>query len=395
MKKLMILGAGVYQVPLIQRAQEMGLETIVVSYPGPYPGLSLADRPLLIDTTDAKSVLNAARSEGIDGITTTGTDVAVRTMGVVCDELSLPGVSESCARALTDKAAMKEMFRRGGVPSSPFEVVRTLGEAGDAARRIGVPVMVKACDVSGSRGVTKVDSERGLGGAYAAATAATHTDHLLVEKFVEGTEIGVDGFVVDGIIELFAPHTKFVRRVGGVTIPAGHAFPSDLAPETLSRLREAMLRAVGASDMRVGAFNADVMVTPDGGVSVLEMGARCGATGIPELIEMHTGIDYYEQIVRASLGMPVDLAVRGDLVPCMSGLLFSDGDGTVDAVDESRVAELGRLHRAAITIDVRPGDAVRAAHDGTDRFGSVVMPTGSESELEAVLGEVRDCVSLR
>lgn len=394
MKKLMILGAGIYQVPLIRRAREMGLEALVVSYPGPYPGLSLADHALPIDTTDAATVLAAARDERVDGITTTGTDVAVRTIGVVCDELGLPGVSESCARSLTDKAAMKKLFRQGGVPSSPFEVVRSLDETHAAAQRLGFPVMVKACDVSGSRGITKVDSGQDLEGAYDAARTATHTDHLVVEGFVEGTEIGVDGFVVDGTIELFAPHTKFVRHVGGVTIPAGHAFPPDLTPKTFHNLRDALGRAVCASELRIGAFNADVIVAPDGGVSVLEMGARCGATGIPELIEMHTGIDYYEQIIRASLGLPVDLTVRDELVPCMSGLLFSERDGMVEAIDERRAAELGRLHHATITVDVRPGDAVRAAHDGTDRFGSVVMPTGSESELEAVLDEVRACVSL-
>lgn len=393
MPKLMILGAGIYQVPLIMKAQEMGLETLVVSCPGPYPGLEVADRALPIDTTDSEAVLDAARRERIDGITTTGTDVAVRTIGVVCDELGLPGVSESCAASLTDKADMKAMFVRGGVPTSPFERVLSLEGARSAAKRLGYPVMVKACDVSGSRGVTRVDDECALKEAYAAAVRVSRADHMVVEGYVEGAEIGIDGFVVDGELALFAPHDKFTHHAGGVTIPAGHVFPSTLPADVTARAETAVRRAVSASGMTTGALNVDAMVTPEGDVSILEMGARCGATGIPELITMHTGIDYYAQIVRASLGLPTDLTMRDDPVPCMSKLLLSNRSLVVTEIDRNRLEKVSRRRRARVTLDVTSGDRVRAARDGTDRFGSVVMPTSSASELDEALGEILSCIT--
>ncbi len=394
MQKLMILGAGIYQVPLIKKAQAMGLETIVVSYPGPYPGLDVADRALLLDTTDAAGVLDAARRERIDGIVTTGTDVAVRTIGVVCDALGLPGVSEQCALSLTDKATMKAMFKRGGVPTAPFEEVRSLEETRAAAELIGFPVMVKACDVSGSRGITKVEDAHGIDNAYLAAMGATHTDHLVVEGFVEGHEIGIDGFVLDGKLALFAPHGKFTYTIGGVTVPAGHSFPLHASQAVLDRAQDAIERAIAASGLATGAFNSDVMITPEGEVSILEMGARCGATGIPELITMYTGIDYYEQIIRASLGLPLSLAVQDAPVPCMSKLLFSRRSALVEDVDLESVKALENRYRALITIDVAPGDQVHAAHDGTDRYGSIVMPASSEQEIDEALEELRGCIKL-
>ena len=57
MKKLMILGAGIYQVPLIRKAREMGLCTIVVSIPGNYPGFALADQVCHLDTRDREGIL--------------------------------------------------------------------------------------------------------------------------------------------------------------------------------------------------------------------------------------------------------------------------------------------------------------------------------------------------
>ena len=91
MKKLMIMGAGIYQVPLIKTAREMGIYTIAVSIPGKYPGFAYADEVLHINTVDAEAVLQAAKERKIDGICTAGTDVAVMTIGRVNDELGLSG----------------------------------------------------------------------------------------------------------------------------------------------------------------------------------------------------------------------------------------------------------------------------------------------------------------
>ena len=70
MKKLMIMGAGIYQVPLIKTAKEMGIHTIAVSIPGNYPGFAWADEVLHINTVDSEAVLAAAKERGIDGICT-------------------------------------------------------------------------------------------------------------------------------------------------------------------------------------------------------------------------------------------------------------------------------------------------------------------------------------
>ena len=64
---LMILGAGIYQVPLIRKAKELGYRTVVVSYPGRYPGFDVADEVLHLDTTDSEAILDAAKHLNIAG----------------------------------------------------------------------------------------------------------------------------------------------------------------------------------------------------------------------------------------------------------------------------------------------------------------------------------------
>ena len=60
---ILILGAGIYQVPLIKKAQEMGLRAVITSIPGNYPGFAAADKVYYANTTDKDAVLDIARSE--------------------------------------------------------------------------------------------------------------------------------------------------------------------------------------------------------------------------------------------------------------------------------------------------------------------------------------------
>ena len=197
MKKIMIMGAGIYQVPLIRRARKMGIYTIAVSIPGDYPGFSEADEALYINTTDYEAVLNAARERQIDGIVTVGTDVAVITIGRVCEELKLSGLSFSAARISTDKSLMKECFEKAGVRTAKFRkffLDTPVEEVLENCSDMQYPLIVKTVDSSGSRGITRIDLPDRLPEAVEAVRAVTHRDYYLVEEFITGDDFGAQAF---------------------------------------------------------------------------------------------------------------------------------------------------------------------------------------------------------
>ena len=186
----MILGAGIYQVPLIRTARRMGLYTIVVSIPGDYPGFALADKIYELNTRDKEAILAAAEKEQIDGICTSGTDVAVSTIGYVCEKMHLSGIPYEAAEILTDKAKMKDAFRQGGVSAADGMRVRSAEEAQKAAEQLGYPVVVKRVDSSGSRGITVVEHSGQIEEAYENARNGSARDYVLVEKFLRGNRRG-------------------------------------------------------------------------------------------------------------------------------------------------------------------------------------------------------------
>ncbi|MCI7814104.1 MAG: ATP-grasp domain-containing protein [Lachnospiraceae bacterium] len=390
MRKLLILGAGIYQVPLIQKAKEMGLFTIAASYAGPYPGLALADKVYDTDTTDMEGILSIARSEEIDGICTTGTDVAIKSLGFVCEKCGLPGLSFSSALLATDKSKMKKSFLQGGVSTASFYQVFSLEEAIQAFLTLQPPVMVKASDSSGSRGITRAETVEELVYAYDAARSVTKKPYLLVEKFLTGHEIGVDGILQDGTWKLLLPHDKYMYKAGNTTIPAGHSFPFTCSPQMEHEIKRQMSLAALSLGLDNCAVNADLLICDDR-VFVLEMGGRAGATCIPELISCYTGVDYYEQIIKNALGEKVSFGEYSE-IPCISRLLFCPRAGVLTHLRDYCISQL-QTEYTKIQLDYQIGDFIPSVTNGTDRIGSIVHQGFPGQSLNSLSKEMNQILS--
>ena len=386
----MILGASIYQVPLIKTAKRLGLYTIVASIPGEYPGFAVADKVYEINTTDKEAICRVCEEEQVDGICTTGTDVAVATIGYVCERLHLAGLSEQAAMLATDKAKMKEAFRKGRVSASAFYRAESYEEACAAAEALGYPVVVKRVDSSGSRGITIVREPSQLREAYDNALDRSRKPYVLVEEMLGGTEIGVDGMVQNGELVFLAPHEKFVYHTDKITIPAGHGFPYRGSEKVLSEIERQMRLAVQALGLDNCSVNADVFVDGDK-VSIIEIGGRTGATCIPELISMYYGFDFYEKILQNALGQPVQFEAEKQGVFCMAKLLMSPVNGVITQIQEKWLQRL-REKGIVIALDFPVGHAVEAMENGTTRIGHVVAEADSVEALDNIVRKVYRCI---
>ena len=368
----MILGASIYQVPLIKTAKRLGLYTIVASIPGEYPGFAVADKVYEINTTDKEAICRVCEEEQVDGICTTGTDVAVATIGYVCE------------------AKMKEAFREGGVSASAFYRAESYEEAHEAAGKIGYPVVVKRVDSSGSRGITIVKEPSQLREAYDNALDRSRKPYVLVEEMLGGTEIGVDGMVQNGELVFLAPHEKFVYHTDKITIPAGHGFPYRGSEKVLAEIELQMRLAVQALGLDNCSVNADVFVDGEN-VSIIEIGGRTGATCIPELISMYYGFDFYEKILQNALGQPVHFDAEKQGVFCMAKLLMSPVNGVITQIQEKWLQKL-RDKGIVIALDFPVGHAVEAMENGTTRIGHVVAEADSVEALDNIVRKVYRCI---
>jgi biotin carboxylase len=162
MKRILILGAGEYQVPLIESAKKMGLFTIVVSPTGGYPGLNITDKAYFFDVRDKNKILEIAKKEVIDGVTTDQTDIAVSTVAYIAEKLNLAGIGFQVSKLFTDKYLMREKCKSAGIPTLKYTLVDTVREAENFCSVAGYPVVLKPVDNQGSRGVYKIHDNNEL-----------------------------------------------------------------------------------------------------------------------------------------------------------------------------------------------------------------------------------------
>lgn len=367
-KKIMILGAGIYQVPLIKKASELGYYTVVVSIPGNYPGFKYADKCIYENTTDEDKILEIARKEKIDGIVTTGTDVAVITIGRVCDEMGLKGISSKAAQIATDKIKMKTAYEKFGVRTARFRFARfDMEDVRARANELTFPLIFKAVDSSGSRGIIRVDFEEEFENAVEVVKGATRTDHFIIEEFLDGNEFGAQAFVYNGKIQFIMPHGDYVFR-GNTGVPIGHWAPFELSEDVISDAKEQLEKAVTAMQLDNCAINAD-FILHNGKTYVLELGGRAGATCLVEMVSLYYGYNYYEKIILACLGEDVSFE-SDEKNPNAAMLLMSDKEGVITEVQNKNMDDDDIIE---IQYDYKIGDKVRKFAVGPDRIGHVVV----------------------
>ena len=389
MKKIIILGASVYQVPLIKKAKELGLYTIAISIPGLYRGFSYSDKNYYVDTRNKEEILEIAKREQIDGICTSGTDVAVITIGYVNEQLGLNGVSYNTALWSTNKYLMKQRFNEFDVNTARHYLARNGKELVDGFEKLNVDkAVVKIVDKSGSRGIRCVDCNTNLEQTFIELLQETDKDYVIIEEYIEGIEIGIDVFISDSKIVTFIPHNKLRETINGIGIPSGHIVPyTPYGNEEGNLLKETekVIQALGISN---GALNIDAFVLPDGKVYIIEAGTRSGATGIPEIISNYLGTDYYEMILKNALNEPIPTEIVPVGECSASLLLFSNKDGIYSGY------HLDDIEGVTITTDYRIGQRVEKIVDGTSRIGQAIIEGDSIAEVKEKISYIKEHIRI-
>lgn len=391
----MILGAGMYQVPLIQRAKERGLYTIAVSPEGDYPGLSIADKVYYHDVRDEKAVLEAAEYEKIDGITTDQTDVAVRTMAYVADKMGLAGIDYDTARLFTDKSLMREKSSSLGLPTIPSWRVTSLEEALARFRELGSSAIIKPIDSQGSRGVYRIDSVEDLIEKFNSAVAYSRNGGVIIEKFISGTEMEVDSIVADYKCKTLMYADLEPYRVEGIFASTTRLYPSVKDRKVIDKLLDINKRTIEGFGLRQGLTHSEYMMDTDGEIYLIEAAARGGGTFISSHIaELQTGINTSDFLLDIALGDRTDIP-EFETGRCHCGYVtfyLPEGEIVSDEGVE-KVRAMDCVHKDTLdTIGI--GVKTKTFTDKTSRYAIIVKDDSREHLLDDI-AKIREMLKIR
>ena len=304
-KKLMILGAGRHQMPLIQSAIDLGLETHVCSIDGDYPGIPMAPHFHDVDISNQHHVLSIAKALQPDGILTTATDVCLQSIGTVVDELELHGSGLEASSACLNKAIMKQKLVESGVPTAQYRIVQNANDGVEFFSERSSPCVIKPVDSSGSRGVTKVTDVSEIEHAFQSARTFSRTGDVLIEEWLEGEEFGAQAIVINKRCNLLVLHSDMTtappRR-----IPVGHGCPHPEEDQLLELVQNIVDDAIDCIGINDTISNIDFILTDDG-PKIIELTCRMGGTRLPEVCGTYWGLDFYALAIHLALGQDVEL----------------------------------------------------------------------------------------
>lgn len=384
-KRLMVLGASYSQIPLYQAAKNLGVETIAASIPGNYSGFGYADERCYVDISNPKAVVTAARELDIDGIATCSLDLGMASIGAVCEELSLPGPSREAANRASNKWNMKKALVKAGVQTAAFEKITCETELEAAMDRLTFPVIVKAVDLMGSRGIYRSGTREEARENFRKTMEQTGKDYCLIEEFIEGDIFGVEAMVQNGRI-LYQLPNNIEAFCGDTPTPVGHSVPFRQEKRLGDQVRHQVELAIGALGLDNCPVNCDMIMRGDK-VYVIELTGRSGATGIAEMVGIYYGINYYEAIVRLALGENVSglFPARAVGTANLTHTLMADRQGIVKAI---RNDNLPAEDLVELSFNIEPGDEVRPYQNGRDRIGQVILKGESLDACQMRLLEV-------
>jgi len=307
-QRLLVLGAGRYQLKLIKQAENRGIRTVISDYLPDSPGRDFSSYPTMTDMMDVQANISLGREYRVSGVITSGTDQALNIMAQAADALGLPCyLSTEAAKRCTDKTAMSEVMHKAGLPSPRHLVVSAREPLPAASMHLNYPVVVKPSDGQGQRGTTKVRQPSKFGEALLAALEASRNGHAIIQEFIEGPEITVSAWMHEGRTQLLMVTDRVTYNLPpALGVCFQHIFPSKHAEHLTGEVRQLVTELGLAYGVSEGPFYVQMIVGQDQ-VYFVEGSCRVGGGHEDSLIPLATGVDITNLLI--------DLALTGVASP--------------------------------------------------------------------------------
>ncbi|HUK95805.1 MAG TPA: ATP-grasp domain-containing protein [Gaiellaceae bacterium] len=383
-KAFVLSGGSRSQLGLLERARALGHEVCVVDGAATAPLLAEADYPVVRSFTDVDGVLADLGELAIEpvAVATMGSDLAVLPTARLAERLGLPGLSTETAETVADKRKMRAAFEAGGVPSPGGLEVGSSEEAVVGASELGLPAVLKPVDGSGQRGVSEVRAEGELEPAFERALAASRTGAVVLERYVEGEELTVNGFLLEDEYFPMSVTQRLLHPPPPLGVCMAHRFPSGLSTEQESRLFELAHRASRAVGIVTGPSYVQLRLE-HGQPCVIEVGARLGGGKDAELAQLVTGFDAIQANVLWALGQltRADLERGEPVAPCGQVRFVVAPPGRIVRLDTSPALALEGVHEAGFYW--REGMVLPPLQSGAERLGYLLLTAPDEATLDA------------
>ena len=301
-KKILVLPGKQWQVPLIEKIQEMGHQALVVNPDPEAPGMKKADLCLISDIFDKDRVIEFGRNQKINAVMSDECDIAMKWVAEMGKIFHVPTLDEETAALFTDKFLMREFSKQHGLKYPEYKFCKTVDDAISLLKEINRPIIIKPLDSNASHGVFKCSTEEEVRKHFDESMSFSRVEKsVLAERFIVGTEFTIDGVKTpSGHYTMVISEKKHFAHNESI---ANELLFSHYNPNfDYDKLRATNDAFVMKSNLQFGFTHAEYKYE-DGEFYLIEIAARGGGNMISSCITQYmTGYDTYRYLVECATG---------------------------------------------------------------------------------------------
>jgi biotin carboxylase len=322
---------------------------------------------------------------GVDDLTTVAAAAISARLGLKANPLL-------ATRAARDKHAMRVALSAAGVPVPRFRLVPVAADPAEAARTVAYPVVLKPLALSASRGVIRADDEASFVAAFHRIAAIlrrpdVHVEreaasHLLVEAFIPGREVALEGLLVGGGLNTLALFDKPDPLDGPFFEETIYVTPSRLPAPVQARIGAVTADACAALGLTEGPIHAELRVN-EAGPWVLEVAARSIGGLCSRTLRFGTGLTLEELILRHALGWSIPSLERERPAAGVLMLPIPRAGRLVAVHGQPEAEAVPGVEEVALTAHV--GQVLEPLPEGWQYLGFVFARADTPAAVEAAL----------
>lgn len=348
----------------------------------------------------AKAVLQYAEKNPVDAIVAIG-DKPTLTAALASKALKLPYTPPEAVEACRNKLKSRQLLKKAGLPVPNFCCYSTDEEPGPIAETTHFPCVLKPLSLCASQGVIRANHPEEFVKAFKRIAALLRTpaiqvsredtnDRILVEDFVEGKEVALEGILERGRLTVLALLDKPDPLNGPFFEETLYVTPSRLTADSQAQLAQTTALATSALGVFDGPLHAELRVNSQG-PWILEVAARSIGGLCSRTLRFGTGISLEELVIRHALGMELPST---DLERAAAGVMMIP------------IPRSGYLHRVTgieealalegieeVTITAKPGQKLIPLPEGSSYLGFIfsrgTSPQGVEEALKSAHRKLR------
>ncbi len=375
MKRILVLGAGYYHRRVYEKLRDGGYYLIAADQNSEAPAAGLAHEFHVVDIAAPNDIVELARLKEVDAVMPLN-EFGMMSHAAAVEALGLLGNTTQSAGWAVDKELMRTRWQEGDLPQPRFVafggggLIDDIAGAKSATATVGYPCVIKPADSGGSgRGIMIIRHDSEIEEAVEFARPYARNGRLLIESFIEGVEVTVEGLVVDGKHTVLAMSDK-EKPALRTRVATSLNYPARFSAAILDRIVSIVDAAVFCLGLTHSATHTELIVTPEGDPILVELGARGGGGHIfSDIVEHVSGVNMPCTLAKILTGEADAVVPLHNTGACYR--FFNPSSGKLLEV---RGLEEAEAQKGVVDIGIfkKPGEWVGELPNSLERAGFVV-----------------------